>query len=257
MRVTVLGSAASHAGKGEACAGHYVEGGDSRVLLDCGNGVLANLYKVADPYELDAVFITHNHPDHYCDLYSMQAMLRYAPSGPVPAMPVFMPAELFERMQLLLSERGAEEFREAFSFAALEDGVPVEVGLMTVTPHLVDHTDPTFSPRVEADGGTLVYTADTAPGARASAAAAGADLLLAEGTLPEEYAGVAPHLTAIQAGELAREAGASHLVLVHVWPTNDRELMAKTAAAAFKGRADVAAELDSFDVVPRSEGTAQ
>lgn len=250
MRVTVLGSAASHAGRGQACAGHFVEGGDSRVLLDCGNGVLANLYKVADPYSLDAVFVTHNHPDHYCDLYSMQAMLRYAPSGPVPAMPVFMPSELYSRMQGLLSERGAVEFREAFTFAPLEHGVPIEVGRMIVTPHLVDHTEPTFSLRVEADGATLVYTSDTAPGERANAAAAGADLLLAEATLPEEYAGVSPHLTAIQAGELAREVGANHVVLVHVWPTNDRALMASAVADAFGGRADVAEELAVYEVTP-------
>ena len=51
----------------------------------------------------------------------------------------------------------------------------------------------------------------------------GADLLLAEATLPEAYAGAAPHMTASQAGELAREAGARALVLVHVWPTNDRD----------------------------------
>lgn len=251
MRVTVLGSAASHAGAGEACAGHYVEGGSARVLFDCGNGVLANLYRVADPYALDAVFVTHNHPDHYCDLYSMQAMLRYAPSGTRGSLPLYLPAGLFERMQALLSERGAAEFREAFVVHELEHGVAVKVGDMTVTPHAVEHTDPTFALVADADGVRLSYTADTAPGDSAFAAAEGADLLLAEATLPEPFAGASPHMTAREAGELARAAGAAAVVLVHVWPTNDRAEMQRVASEAFGGPAFVASELDTYPVTPR------
>jgi len=248
MRLTVLGSAASHAREGQACAGHLVESGGNRVLFDCGNGVLANLYRVADPYTIDAVFVTHNHPDHYVDLYSMQAMLRYAPQGPMPSVPLYMPEQLFTTMQLLLSERGAAEFREAFEFSPLVDGVPVRVGEITVVPHEVEHTDPTFA-LVAADGAsTLCYTADTAPGARVLAAARGCDLLLAEATLPDAYAGAAPHLTAAEAARLARDAGARTLVLTHVWPTNDRQAMAREAAGFFDGRISIAEEFSAYDV---------
>ncbi|PKQ15351.1 MAG: MBL fold metallo-hydrolase [Actinobacteria bacterium HGW-Actinobacteria-7] len=248
MRVTVLGSAASHAGAGEACSGHLVECDGGRVLFDCGNGVLSNLYKVADPYRLDAVFITHNHPDHYVDLYSMQAMLRYAPEGPLERMPLFMPTGLFQRMQGLLSERGAAQFREAFELTELRDREPVHIGAMTVTPYAVNHTEPTFALVAQADGVRLCYTADTAPGPWVVAAARGADLMLAEATLPEPYAGASPHMTAAQAGALALEAGAGRLVLVHVWPTNDRTRMAAVAQSAFAGPVTVARELDSFEV---------
>jgi len=248
MRLTVLGSAASHAGVGQACASHLVEGGGARVLFDCGNGALANLYRVADPLTLDAVFVTHNHPDHYVDLYSMQAMLRYAPDGPAPAVPLYMPSRLFELMQGLLSERGAEEFRAAFRFTPLEDGTPVVVEQMTVTPHEVQHTQPTFALVAQADGATLCYTADTATGSRVLNAARGCGLLLAEATLPERYAGVSPHMTSTQAGELARDAGAKELVLTHVWPTNDRGLAADLAMAVYDGPVSVATELATYDV---------
>lgn len=253
MRLTVLGSAASHAGLGEACAGHLVEAGDTRVLLECGNGALANLYRVIDPLTLDAVFVTHNHPDHYVDLYSMQAMLRYAPSGPVGPVDLFMPGRLFERMQLLLSERGVEEFRSAFRCRTLEHGVSVTVGDIVVTPMLVDHTEPTFALVVEADGSRLAYTSDTAPGEHVLAASRGADLLLSEATLPERYAGMSPHMTAREAGELARDAEAGQLVLVHNWPTNDRTLSAEQAASAFRGPVTVAKEMDSFEVGRRRD----
>ena len=248
MRLTVLGAAASHAAAGQACAGHLVEAGGVRLLLDCGNGVLANAYRVIDPYTIDAVFVTHNHPDHYVDLYSLQSMLRYAPDGPRAAMRVFMPEGLFGRMQHLLSDRGAAEFREAFEVSVLKDGVSVQVGGITVTPRLVEHTDPTFALVVAADGVRLAYTSDTGCCERVREAVRGADLIVSEATLPEAYADMSPHLTARQAGEVARQAGAGELILVHVWPTNDRETMEREASEAFGRRVRVATELDVIDV---------
>jgi ribonuclease BN (tRNA processing enzyme) len=151
-------------------------------------------------------------------------------------------------MQGVLSARGAEEFREAFTFEALCPGVPVQVGDITVTPFAVDHTDPTYALVAEAESARLCYTADTAPGAAVRAAATGADLLLSEATLPEEYAGASPHLTSSEAGALARDAGAGRLVLTHVWPTNDRVRMKEVASEVFDGPVDVASELAAFEM---------
>lgn len=251
MRVTVLGSAASHAGRGQACAGHLIEGGGARVLFDCGNGVLANLYQVMSPGDLDAVFISHNHPDHYADIYSLHAFIRYAPDGAVDPIPVYMRPELYERMQVLLSERGASEFRKAFPLTPLEPGVDVTIDGLTVTAHEVDHTDPTFGLVAQAEGATVVYTADTLPGEAVNTLARGADLLLAEATLPDEYEGGSPHLNARQAGRLAADAGVGRLVLVHIWPSNDREAMVREAREEFAGPVHIADELDAWDVVPR------
>jgi len=248
MRLTVLGSSASYAGALQACAGHFVEAGGARVLFDCGNGVLANLATIEDPIALDAVFITHNHIDHYADVFALHAALRYAPEGPRGPMPLYLPGGLFERMKALLSDRGAVELEEAFVPIVLADGVAHELGTLRVTPVAVEHTDPTFALVAEADGARLVYTADTAPCAALYRAATGADLLLAEATLPEQFAGAVPHLTAAQAGEVARTAGAHSLVLTHVWPTNDRVLMARQAAETFGGPVVVASELDAFDI---------
>lgn len=250
MRLTVLGSSASCAGPGQACAGHYLEAGGARVLFDCGNGVLANLGQLEDPTVLDAVFLTHNHPDHYADVYCLQSMLRYAPQGPLAPVPLYVAGSLFDRMQCLLSERGAHEFAEAFVPIELVDGETIEVGDLRVTPFEVKHTEPTFALRADVDGTSLCYTSDTTFGEHVLRAARGVDLLLAEATLPEEYAGAAPHMTATEAGRLARDAGARALALVHIWPTNDRNRMAQMAAAEFGERVVVAGEFDVFDLTP-------
>jgi len=249
MRLTVLGSSASYAGPGQACAGHLLECGSARVLLDCGNGVLANLARVCDPLTLDAVVVTHEHVDHFADVYALQALLRYAPGGAAPAVPLYAPAGLFDAMGCLLSDRGRAELAEAFVVHELSPGAPIELrdGLV-LTPLPVDHTPATFAVRAQSSAGVLCYTSDTAAGERALLAARGCDLLLAEATLPELYAGRAPHMTAREAGELARQAGAGQLVLTHVWPTNDRDTMVREAAQVFGGPVSIATEFDTYEV---------
>lgn len=247
MRLTVLGSSASYASAGRACAGYLVSDGSASVLLDCGNGTIANLASVSDPLALGAVVITHEHIDHFADLYALQAALRYAPSGPVPALPLYLPAGLFERIGAVLNDHGRGELAEAFVVHELAAGVSFTVGGLTITPHQVDHVEPTFALRITDGACTLVYTSDTAPSRPAFEAAQGADVLLADATLPAEYAGHVPHLTAGQAGWLAHEANARVLVLTHLWPTVDREVARAEAQAAFEGRVIIAEELSVID----------
>jgi len=251
MRLTILGSAASFAGPGHACAGYLVESAGTNLLMDCGNGSLANLAQGIEPGTLDAVFITHEHPDHYADLYALQALLRYAPDGPAGKLALYLPAGLFERIASPLNERGREEFAEAFRVFELAEATTVMVDEVAVTPVGVDHIEPTYALVVEDASSRLCYTADTGPGIRVLAAAASCDLLLAEATLPEEYAGAAPHMTAAQAGSLAYSAGALRLVLTHLWPTVNRDDAVAAASAAFGSLASVANELDTFDIGTR------
>ena len=248
MRLTVLGSAASYPDAGRACAGHLIEAGRTRVLFDCGNGVLSNLGRIMDPTRLDAVFVTHAHIDHFADVYALQAALRYAPDGPVPPLPLFVPPGLFERMGALLTDHGARELAEAFTVTEILAGVPVVIGDLAVTPHAVDHIEPTFALVADADGARLCYTSDSAPGAAVLAAATGASVLLAEATLPPPFIGRARHMTPAQAALLAVEAEVATLVLTHLWPTVDRQAAAETARELFGGRVIVADELDAIDI---------
>lgn len=248
MRLTVLGSAASYPGAGRACAGHLVTADGSSVLLDCGNGVLSNLGMVADPTRLDAVFVTHAHVDHFADLYALQAALRYAPDGPLPPMPLYLPRGLFERMGAVLTAHGASELAEAFEPRVIVAGMAVTLGSLAVTAHEVDHVAPTYALVVEAGGSRLCYTSDTRGGPAATSAARGAGTVLAEATLPPAFAGRAPHMTAGEAADLAADVGARTLVLTHLWPTVDRAAAAREAGQRFGGRVIVADELDTIDI---------
>ena len=248
MRLTVLGASASYAGAGQACAGHLVSSGETDVLLDCGHGVLANLGHVLDPMALDGVFISHAHPDHLVDLYSLQALLRYAPEGPAPPLDLFCPAGTVERMSCLLSEDGGREFAEAFRTRTLVAGEPVVVGALAVEPVAVDHGDDAFGFRVSDGAGTLFYTSDARHGPELVRAAEGTDVLLAEATLPAAYQGRAPHLTGEEAASVAEEAGVGRLVLTHLWPTADHGAILDGARRRFSGETTLAREFLEVDI---------
>jgi len=248
VRLIVLGSAASYPGPGRACAGHLVQTATTSVLLDCGNGVLSNLGRVIDPVTLSAVVISHGHIDHFADVFALQAALRYAPTGPVPPLPLYLPAGLFERMECLLGERGAHELKEAFQVHEIVPGLRIDVGDLEVVARPVDHGQAACAMVVAGDGARLCYTGDTKLGDGVREAARGVGTLLADATLPEEYAGRAPHMTPAEAAELAHEAGAHTLVMTHLWPTVDRTRALADARERFGGRVIVADENLALDI---------
>lgn len=257
MRLTVLGSSASYPGAGRACSGHLVQAGGTRILIDLGNGSLANAAKVIDPLTVDAVFISHTHPDHFVDLFGLQAGIRYAPEGPGRAVPLHLPAGLAERMGSVLSERGRNDMAAAFDLHVLEDDSPVTAGAFTVTPRAVDHDGVSFGFRVEAGEERFCYTGDTRYGEAALRLTHGAGVLMADCTLPAEYAGRGPHMTPGEAGRLASASGTRMLVLTHLWPSADRERLLADAREEFAGEVVLAEELMDIEIGPAAFGSVR
>ncbi len=248
MRLTVLGSSGSYPGAGHACSGYLVEADGTALLMDAGNGTIANAAQITDVTSLSAAIVSHRHVDHFLDLFALQAALRFAPSGPVGNLPLYLPEGLWERMLALVGEEGEKQLQDAFVPYTVTDGEPMRFGPVTVTPHAVDHVGPTFAFALDDEDGRLVYTSDTRDGPAVRAAAAGADVLLAECTLPTRYAGAAPHLSPAEAGSIAADAGASLLVLSHLWPTVSCEELVSDASSTFGGKIIAADEFVTVDI---------
>ena len=251
MRLTVAGAGASWPGS-QPCSGHLVSSGATTIMLDCGNGALASASRFVDPADLAALFVTHEHIDHFGDLFCLQAMLRWAPAGPLPPMMLHGPPGLLARMSHVLTDRAAEELVEAFTFTPLRPGDVVGVGPLTVTALGASHMGDSLGLRVSDGSAMLAYTGDTRPAPEAYALVAGADVVLAEATLPAAYAGRAPHLTAGEAGMLAAGAGAHTLVLTHLWPTADHEALEADARSTFAGRVELGKPGLAIEVTPRA-----
>ena len=74
---TVLGCSGTYAAPDNACSGYLVRSGDTNVWVDCGPGTLANLQHHVPIPMVDAVVVSHVHPDHWLELPVLRNALKY------------------------------------------------------------------------------------------------------------------------------------------------------------------------------------
>ncbi|HYZ02811.1 MAG TPA: MBL fold metallo-hydrolase [Candidatus Binatia bacterium] len=275
MRLSILGAGGGFPGPGGACAGYLVEVGNRRLLLDCGPGTVGRLLERCGIEDLDGVVLTHLHADHFLDLFSLAYALL---AGCCTAasrwrqVPVHVPgggrAQLAEVSRALghpawtfprrEGPAAYERFRAAaepdFLFALLPcheyaPGHDLVASGVRVRTAAVEHGLPAAAIRLESAGASLVYSGDTRPCPALAALAAGADLLLCEATVrPGEVGFHEFHMTAADAGQLARDAGVGRLVLTHLVPWADRVEVVEEAGRCFRGPIATAREGDVLTI---------
>ncbi|MGH2926057.1 MAG: MBL fold metallo-hydrolase [Solirubrobacterales bacterium] len=264
MRITVLGKSPSWQDAGGACSGYLIEDGDTRLLLDCGNGVFAKLREHLDYTELDAVLISHLHADHFLDLIPYSYALTYAPrQQPVPV-GGFPGTDSPARPRLIAPKGATECFRQvvgawgppdlvekAFAIEEYDVGSAVEVGTLRPRFQEVPHFTTTYAIDFTSTngGGRFTYGADCRPGDELIEIARDTDLLIAEATLPRpERTGIRGHMTPSEAGEHARRAGARRVVLTHISDELDSALAEREGSEAFGEPVQMAAEGAVYEV---------
>jgi ribonuclease BN (tRNA processing enzyme) len=96
-----------------------------------------------------------------------------------------------------------------------------------------DHPPPTMAVALTHGDHRLIYTSDTGAQWSPEVFGAGADLILSEATYQHDDIRAPIHLSARQAGELARAAKAKQLMLTHLWPALDPIASVAEASEAF------------------------
>ncbi len=244
MRVTVVGCSGSFAGPESAASCYLLEGDHEgrtwRVLLDLGSGALGSLARFVDPSRVDAVLVSHLHPDHYFDISGLYVLWKYHPDGPRGRIPIWGPRGIADQCARAYGLQRPPGMSVEFDFHEY-DGQPVRLGPFTVRLARMAHPVRAFGMRVEVEGRVLVYSGDTGPCQALVDLARGADLLLAESAFVEGGANpVDLHLTGKQAGAAAAEAGVKRLVLTHVPPWHDPQVCLAEAREAFAGPLELA-----------------
>lgn len=256
MKLTILGSSGGYPGPQNPSSGFLLEHAGARLWIDAGSGTLSAMQRLGGFETVDAILVSHVHPDHCSDLYPLNVALRFHEQG-VLRKSLHCPQEVWERMPLLLGDapEGEEAFAKTFDHHPVSAGPAggasdtVEVCGLRVSFLRTEHPNYCLAMRLESEDGVLTYSADTGPGTDLAAFARGSDLLLCEATYQEGLVGAPVHLTARQAGERARNAGVRDLVLTHVWPTFDPHRSAEEAAeTAGEARVAWAAPGATFEV---------
>ncbi len=206
-----------------------------RLLLDLGNGALGALQRYVDPLDVDAVLLSHLHADHCIDLTSYYVLRKYHPTGPQPPIPVYGPDGTPGRLARAYDLPKQPGMRAEFTFHPYPAG-EFEIGPFRIEAIGVEHPVPAYALRVRADGRLLAYSGDTGVCDGLFRAARNADLFLCEASFVAD--GPNPtglHLTGAEAGRAATGAGAQRLLLTHVPPWHDAEVVLHEAGPEFGG----------------------
>ncbi len=220
-----------------------------KIVVDCGLGVTRGLVDQGMALkDLNVIFITHLHSDHYLELGPLLHTAWTA--GLKTPVSVFGPDGLEEYwtsflqsmkadIELRMEDEGRPDLSKLVTFNILDSGAGTHVGGITVTamrnthPPLVD----TFALRFSGESKDVVFSGDTAYLPTLAEFAKDADLLIHEAMLGEAldalFARIGntddrlmkhwlqSHTMAPDAGRIAQRAGVAALALNHLIPSDD------------------------------------
>jgi ribonuclease BN (tRNA processing enzyme) len=221
VRLTVLGAGPAYSDRdGASGAAYLVSEGSTQILLDLGHGSFQRIFHQVAPEDLDAVVVSHLHPDHFIDLVPFRHYLRYYLEPP-RRIRVLGPHALGTRLDVLHDDPD-------FTSGALDteplDGRAQAIGELEVRAARVAHTDDSYgfriAPRGSGDGGPragLVYSGDCGRADDLRPLIVPGDTLLAEVSFgPGPVPPGVLHLDGPAVGRLAASTGVARVLLTHL-----------------------------------------
>jgi ribonuclease BN (tRNA processing enzyme) len=238
VKLRVLGGSGAWPEAGSACSGYLLEHAGWTLLIDPGYAVLPRLLEAIGADAIDAVLVTHGHPDHCADVNPL-LRARALRDDPLPALPLHCLPGALDRV-LALDRPGMLD--DAYSLRQFEAGDTFTVGPFRVETRSLPHFVPNAGLRLSADGRSITYTGDCGQTEELTELAEGTDLLLAEASypnqVPEDSAGRLS--SAREVAETARRASVARLVLTHLLPGSSPKEATDAARDGFDGPIAVA-----------------
>lgn len=213
------------------CSGYLIEDTNTRVLLECGSGILLNLKKFCEVKDLSGIIISHLHWDHCSDLMTLRYEIDHLQQkGDLKApIPLYCPDEPDEIYRML-------PYKDTLKIHTINSDTKFKIGQMTIEFFKVQHPLKSYGLNVYKNGDKkLCYSSDTSDFKGLYEAASGAQMFICEATgLHKEKDTLKGHMTGKQAAAAAQKSGVSRLVLTHFWPYHNPDLIVEEAQEEVK-----------------------
>lgn len=215
MKLTVLGNNGPFPGRGGACSGYLLETDNTKILIDCGSGVLANMQKYCRIEELNAIILSHLHNDHISDM----SVLKYAVSvsrirtgeQALKNIEVYCPGSPQRELELI--------DKNAFNMNIVGDGLGIIIKDLEVSFAKMNHPYESYAMKFRHNNKTLVYSGDTSHTEKLIKFSKSANLLIGDSAFLERHrTDNLVHMTAKENAIVASRAYVDKLLLTHFWP---------------------------------------
>ncbi|MEH7072417.1 MBL fold metallo-hydrolase [Neobacillus drentensis] len=244
MKLTIIGYWGGYPKKNGASSGYLLEHEGYQLLIDCGSGVLSKLQNITQPENLDAVILSHYHPDHIADIGVLQhaRLIQGFLGKKPPTLPLF-------GHQLDPYEFSKLTYKDITKGVSYTPNETLTVGPFQVSFLRTDHPAPCFAMRIEASGKSIVYTGDSSFKDEFIEFSQSTDLLLCECNFYRHQNGKsAGHMNSVDAGKFAQKAEVKQLILTHLPHYGDISELITEAANEFTGIIMLAEEFQSISI---------
>ena len=216
MKLTTLGCWGAYPYKDEGTTSYLLQGENGfNLLIDAGSRAVNELEHEISPLDLDAVIISHYHPDHVADLGVLRHYFQ------------LYPKHLWEPkvLPIYAHDEDPEEFAK-LTLSGVSEGIAYDVnGTETIGPFDITfiktvHPVVCYAMRIveRETGQVFVFTGDSGFFEGLDEFAKDADLFLADVYLYEGNENHIAHLTTKEAGQIAAQANVKKLILTHMPP---------------------------------------
>ena len=186
MHLTVIGCGDAFGAGSRLQTSFCVRSGPSTFLIDCGATSLIGMRRLGiSPNDIDTVFVTHLHGDHFGGLPWLLIDAKYVSNRTRPLVvtgPKGIEARFVTVAEALYPNATRAERGFDLVFVEYEERKPLEVKGVTVTPFEVRHPSgaPPYALRFDVEGKVLSFTGDTGWVEVLCEVARGADLFISE-----------------------------------------------------------------------------
>lgn len=224
MKIQCIGSAGGYPSIANPTTSYLLSDQEQtfQLLIDAGSGSATQVQRYMDPADLDAIWVSHDHPDHVADLGIFQHLFMLRPQQPkVGSVPIYLHPKSNQYDYLLSNDQN----KGTSHLVTYQPDESLDLGPFKATFCLTTHPIPCYAlklydPQTEK---TFVYTADSAWNDELAEFVKGADSLLIECNFPADHPENEIHYNSTQAAKIAKLSGAKTVIVTHIPPLSDSE----------------------------------